>query len=502
MIEKMLVPRPQKILADGQLFDRPAKICLQVDADAPVWERDLPGFCDDLLEVAGMVAETGAGNGLPLHLRAAPERRREGYALDLTPTAWTLAAADPEGFYHGFQTLLQILGMGGRRLECLQIEDWPHFAYRGLMVDMGRATWPLPYLKRIVRILGRLKLNTLHLHLYDDHLCSLRFQNLPCGMENPCAIHIRELGELVTYARRRHVTIVPELEAWGHAGSIIHHYPELRGAPGMWEGTSFGIGEELYALLAKMLDEVVPVLEPAAVVHMGLDEAGWELLPAAREQAASYTPASHVGRIHELLMRTGERHRRQLRMRCWADHKGIDMPAELRRQIIIEPWNYYWSGEDDIRAKVARYTGADKQPFIMGGGMSSQHLQGGFDASRIWCQAAADSANALGLNICHWESNNLPAQLVGLFGGAGYAWNPSWGWPDAKDRYGESLRGRMSTQMLRWQTLFPDAQDHALRADRGFEVYRGCYIDGPLAGRPVTPWSCLSRDRSDNSLVF
>ncbi|MCG3147948.1 MAG: hypothetical protein PCFJNLEI_01389 [Verrucomicrobiae bacterium] len=479
----MLVPCPQRITHQGSRFARPDRIRLHVDGDAPVTERDRLAFVDDALEVAGIVV---AEDGLPLQVRLAADTRPEGYRLALTEKQWTLAAVDAAGIFYGLQTLLQLLAFN-RQIECQEIEDWPRYAYRGFMVDMGRATWPLPYLKRVVRILSRLKLNTLHLHLYDDHLCSLRFQNLPCGQENPYAITVRELGELVIYAARRHVTIVPELEAWGHAGSIIQHFPALRGAPGMYEGTSFAVGEELYRLMSTMLDEVVPVLPVEAVVHLGLDEAGWQLLPSA---PADYTPARHVARMHEILMQTGRRHNRRLQMRCWADHKGIDIPAELRRQIIIEPWQYFGRAADDIRAKVARHSGTDKQPFIMGAGNSSLHLQGTFDATRLWCQAAQDSPNVLGPNICLWESNNLPGQLVGLYGGAGYAWNPQW---RTGDLGGEDWRGLVSVRMKRWQSFFADAEDSALRADRGAEVYRGCYVDGALAGKPVTPWSFLQK---------
>ena len=81
------------------------------------------------------------------------------------------------------------------------------------MVDMGRSAFSLSMLKRIVRILMRLKMNQLHLHLYDDELCGLKFDNLPFGEENPFAITINELAELVEYASQYHIEIVPELKA-------------------------------------------------------------------------------------------------------------------------------------------------------------------------------------------------------------------------------------------------------------------------------------------------
>ncbi|MDZ4199484.1 MAG: family 20 glycosylhydrolase [Kiritimatiellia bacterium] len=495
-------PCPKSIRSDGIPFLRPTRLRLIRGSDFPGSSHDLALFREDALDVAGLDSEESGSAGYPVRIERDESLGKEAYRLSLRPDECVIASSDSDGCWWGMQTLLQILALDGRMLTPAVIEDRPRYSYRGLMIDMGRAPWPWPFLKRIVRILSRLKMNTLHLHLYDDHLCSLRFQSLPLGLENPYSITPGRMGELVNYARRRHVAIVPELEAWGHAGSIIRSLPHLRGAPGMWEGQSFGIGEELYELIQRMLDEVVPQLEREADVHMGLDEAGWELLPSATGNASAYSPATHVARIHDLLQKCGARHGRKLRMRCWADHKGIDIPPDLRRKIVIEPWNYFWSGETDIRSKVERYSGSDKQLFILGAGMSSQHLQGTCDATRIWCREARNSPNALGPNICHWEGNDLPGRFIGLFGGAGYAWNPNWGMPEEKDIHGENLRGLISRRMKRWQSVFSDADDAAMRLDRGWEVYRGVYTEGPLAGQPVTPFSALSRDRSENSLTF
>ena len=100
--------------------------------------------------------------------------------------------------------------------------------------------------------MGQLKLNTLHLHLYDDQLCNFRFANLPIGHENPFSLNAQDLKEIVQYARVYHISVMPELESWGHVASIVYHYPELCGGEGMYAGASFAIGEKTYTLLERM----------------------------------------------------------------------------------------------------------------------------------------------------------------------------------------------------------------------------------------------------------
>jgi hypothetical protein len=453
----------------------------------------------DLKELAGI--EEKQGDAIALALEIQNDLPPEGYRLSLKKRGITICGADSAGLFYGGQTLLQVLLLG-RELRELEIVDWPHYKVREIMLDLGRATYSLPMLKRIVRIMGRLKLNSLHLHLYDDHLNSLRFRNLPLGHENPWALSIEELGELISYARRYHIKVVPELEAWGHAGSIIYHYPELYGAPGMWEGSSFGIGEELYELLAKMFSEVIPVLEQESTVHLGLDEAKWATLPSVGEEdKEQYTPSLHCLRLYNLLEELGKQYGHKLKMRIWADHGGRPLPREIENQVIVEPWQYWECQEEDIKKKVAQYGKAGK-PFIMGAGMSSQHLQGSYGATRIWCQEGKSFANALGVNICLWESNLFPEQLVGVYAGADYAWGYSSKLPAKEDEYRERLHGQIMEQLFGWQLKFPEANQDAMSPDRGPLVRRGYYLTGPLARKPVAPTAEHVANRKEDTLLY
>ena len=488
---EFLAPCPRKLKAGKGAFALPKAVRVTAPAAAAAEAAELRR---DLAGLAGVRLSARAPFEVALRLspRAA---RREGYRLELSAGGATVVAADRAGLYYGTQTLLQILVLGDRgKLQPVRIEDWPEFRTRSFMIDMGRSTFPVPFLERIVRILARLKMNTLHLHLNDDQLCGLRFRKLPLGRENPAAITLKQLAELVRYARRRHVTILPEIECWGHAQSTIYHYPELYGGPGMWGGMSFGIGEPTYRLFEKIFDELLPALEKDCAVHVGLDEAEWHLLSSVPEsKKGEYTPTTLVGRLHAIVQAAARRHGRRATMHLWADHGGRPLPKGLENKVVIQPWNYAHRQEPIIRKKMRKYAGRGKTPLMMGAGMSSVAFGGSFAATRIWCRLGAGKPNVEGVTVCHWEDNDLPEKFIGLYLGADYAWSPATPKDRKNDPYDEGLRADAGRLMRRWQAAFRDADDEHMRRDRGPQVFRGYYCWGRRAGRPVAPTVEMAR---------
>jgi hypothetical protein len=488
-----LVPYPENLTAGQRTFAKPATVSVQADAAGILTAR---GLTRDLKTLARVSVQPRARFAIKLRVAERPSAKPESYRLRLTSRGANLVGADAAGLFYGVQTLLQIFVLAPTDAwTSLRIDDAPHYTMRSLMVDMGRAPYRLPLLKRIVRILSRLKMNVLHLHLNDDQLCGLRFKRLPLGSENPESLSIADLKALVRYAARYHVRILPEFECWGHAASIIYHYPDLYGGPGMWGGMSLGIGEETFAFFEKVFDELLPALEQDCHIHLGLDEAVWALLesvPSSRRK--HYSPTDLVRRLDIIVDEAAKKHGRRPTLHLWADHGGRPLPKRMRCRAVVQPWMYFEAGEADIKAKLKQYGGKHKPPFMMGGGMSGAHFGGHYGATRLWCRHGAKIPNVAGITICLWETNDLAGRMIGLYAGADCAWSPAT--PPAPhpefDPHGESQRAVISKQMRVWQTAFRDADADAINLDRGPEVHRGLYAWGPNAGQPVAPtgtWS-------------
>lgn len=426
----------------------------------------------------------------------------ESYVLEILENGIHAESKSPVGGFYAAQTLYQLIGFSWfgandfpvweipaepgapdkKYLPLVKIEDAPAYPNRALALDLGRAVFSKNYIMRIIRIMAHLKLNWLHLRLYDDELCSFRFQTLPCGSENPFALTAEDLKEIVTYARHFHVTVMPELESWGHVQSLVYHFPALRGAYGMYGGASFQIGGASFDLLEKIYDEIIPCLENPAFIHVGLDEAVWAPDPEMAEQ----TPTELVARIYEILERLGAKHQKKIQMYLWADHGGRPLPPELEDQVVVQPWKYRNLNQSEIRRDVEKY-GAGKTPFMFGAGITGFSFNGDYDATRIWCRAAQNCPNVFGGTICLWCSNDVAGRFISVFAGADYLWSPDTPAEKPDDPFGELLRTEINRNMRKWQTLFPDALPDVLNADRGPEVFCGKYVWPPFAGKSVAP---------------
>jgi hypothetical protein len=482
-----LTPYPQELKAgEGRVLLGGRQLLCEAGSEAAEIARD---FVTDCWSVARLQVTREATEGAyPIRLEIRDVGlREEGYTLEIGERETVIVGQTAAGLFYGTQTFLQLAGFEKGELPVLVIRDWPVHTWRGVMLDMGRGVYTKALIERCIRIMARLKLNFLHLHLFDDEIMGVRFNTLELGKENPQAIPIDQLGDLVKYARRYHITVCPEIESWGHVNSVVYHYRDCYGAPGMWGGSSFGIGERTISLLERMYDEVVPHLEDKCFVHLGLDEANWAVLPDF-EGREEINPEWLVGRLHDVLMEVGKRHGKEITLCIWADHGGRPVPERIRDKVIVMPWQYWELRYEDIETKVQRFSGEGKPPFMAGGGKSGQAHNGTFGATRLWSQQTKGVANCLGVDITLWSGNSVERYLVSMYAGAAACWNPDAAFEaEERDIHRETLTGETVAQMMSWQTLFEDANEEAIIRDRGPAVFVGYYVNGPRAGEPVAP---------------
>jgi hypothetical protein len=511
-----LSPYPRTLVSDGVTVPFPGEISIHgLDATDPALRTTIGTLKSLFATLPDVTADFGGV--WPYAIRFVVDdavSHPEGYTLVSDAGGMTVRAGAPAGLFYGAQTVHQLLAHayhGGRFLRfgdglspraaaarraipVLRIEDEPQFAVRSFMADLGRAPYSMPLLKRLVRIMAHLKLNTLHLHLLDDELCGFRFERLPLGRETPFALDATSLRELVVYARSHHVSVLPEIESWGHVNSIVYHYPHLRGAAGQYGGSSFGIGEKTYALLEQIYEEIVPCLEQTAAVHLGLDEAIWAVLPG--EENNGHTPENMVGRLHDILMEVGKRHGRRLTMHVWADHGGRPLPEALRDRIVVQPWGYHEASTPAIIEQVRKYGGEGKPPVMLGGGASWIRCHGDYEATRVWSIEGSKHSNVLGVTLCLWGTNDLAGRLITLHAGADFVWSPTTPEKAETPFATEALRNQLDQRMRQWQVLFPDADPAAINADRGPEVELGRYVWPPRAREAVAPTTDFFPDES------
>lgn len=225
----------------------------------------------------------------------------EAYTLAVDSKGVNIKGKTPRGVFWGLMTLDQIL-LGSGNKECvdaipqLTIKDTPRTHVRELMVDPARTFIPLDELKAFIPEMARYKLNALHLHLVDDQAWRIEIKKYPQltaqassrwgqdDLQMPYKGYYtqQQMRDLVSFAARYHVEIVPEIEMPGHEVAAISVFPELtchqRQVP---IRTTCGVSNELlcpgndftYEFLGNVFKEIADIF-PSKYIHLGGDEAG------------------------------------------------------------------------------------------------------------------------------------------------------------------------------------------------------------------------------------
>jgi hexosaminidase len=231
----------------------------------------------------------------------------EGYRLTITPQKITIAGKGA-GLFYGIQTLIQLMpaeGMASISLPCVQIEDYPRFGYRGMMLDVCRHFFSVEFVKKYIDLMAFYKFNTFHWHLTDDQGWRIEIKKYPrlteVGSQRAQTVignyHDRtpqqydntpyggfytqdQIRDVVKYAADRYITIVPEIEMPGHSEAALAAYPELSCDPSRvykvsetW-GVFYDVycpSEKTFTFLQDVLTEVMDLF-PSKYIHIGGDE--------------------------------------------------------------------------------------------------------------------------------------------------------------------------------------------------------------------------------------
>jgi hexosaminidase len=250
----------------------------------------------------------------------------ETYRCRITSAGARLSAATPAGLARAVQTVRQLLpaaptaGLAAatHALPALEIRDWPRFRWRGLHLDVSRHFFTLAEVCRFIDLAALHRFSVVHLHLSDDQGWRLEIRTHPrlarVGSRRACTLvghegarprrydgrahggfySQAEVRQLVAFAARRHVTLVPEIDMPGHMQAAISAYPELgntreRLPPRCHWGISqhiLNVEEKTVRVMQDVLAEVMELF-PGRFVHLGGDEAvkhEWAESPRVQER--------------------------------------------------------------------------------------------------------------------------------------------------------------------------------------------------------------------------
>lgn len=283
-------------------------------------------FNDYLKEVYGVNLKAAKNSeravaAVQLYVEPRKEAASGTYTLHIDKKGIVIKGTDVQGVFYGVQTLIQLLPLekgSALQVPFVDVYDYPRFQYRGMHLDVSRHFFSVDFVKKYIDNLARHKMNYFHWHLTDDQGWRIEIKKYPKltevgGYRNGTIIGHhpgtgndntryggyytqQEIKEVVAYAAKRYITIIPEIEMPGHASAAIAAYPQLscfpdsatelpkhayslnKAIPVKKVQETWGVFDDVFCpsdytfqFLQDVVDEVM-TLFPAKYIHIGGDE--------------------------------------------------------------------------------------------------------------------------------------------------------------------------------------------------------------------------------------
>ena len=298
------------------------------------------------------------------HMRFDSSMHDEGYVI--VPDGkrnLAVIAETSTGLFYGAQTVKQLIRGSGKDpvLYVPTIRDWPAMAHRGLSDDWSRGPLPnMDFLKREIRTLAAYKYNTFS--PYFEH--TFAYSSTPVAAFPGGAMMPDEARELVEYAAKYHITIIPEQEAFGHLHHVLkfEQYSPLGETP---HGHVLAPGDpNTLPQIASWFGELAKTF-PGPYAHIGADETVELGMGRTRDQVQQQglgkVYLDFLSRIHDTL---APNHKRLL---FWGDiaENQPDLVGTLPKDMIAVPWHY--DAAPDFTKAIEPFTKAGLETWVAPG---------------------------------------------------------------------------------------------------------------------------------------
>ena len=306
--EIAVIPKPQSVTYDRGDFILSHATRLKFD-QADIRIKEIPGQISQALRT-GVLPDQGSGV-IDLEIDDRADIQPAGYRLQVRRNKIRITAKEPAGLFYGIQTLKQLIPADGSgKIPCMDMTDFPAFGWRGLMLDCSRTFLLKEYILKSIDRLAAIKMNVLHLHLTDDQGWRIEIKKYPeltriCSKFDPRypgevnGFYTQdEIREIVAYAAKNFITVVPEIEMPGHSTEIFAAYPELSCSgkksvifpyskgPEVTEDILCAGNDSVFVFMEDVLSEVM-ALFPSEYIHIGGDEVpktAWIKCPKCRSR--------------------------------------------------------------------------------------------------------------------------------------------------------------------------------------------------------------------------
>ncbi|MGE4453049.1 MAG: beta-N-acetylhexosaminidase [Sphaerochaeta sp.] len=346
--QRSLLPYP----SDGIKFQRGSFVfsrVLTIAFQDSCFSEHAPFFQQYLVDALGSeVHRVGESDGPDLLVIERDDLLgEESYLLEVREDRCILASCSWRGVFTGLQTWIQLAKIN-KPLRCCRISDSPALTHRGLMLDVARSFCPLEELLEIINTMALYKLNVLHWHISDDQGWRFPVEGYPALVREKDGYYTQEeITYLVSYAEKRNILVIPEVDMPGHMIAALSAYPHLSCTGGPFTiPTGEGIFRDILCVgkaetiaFAKEVVDTLCSLFPSPYIHLGGDEIPldrWATCPDCqhRMQELGYTDEKALlgWFCNEIAAYAREKGKSTI---LWSDY----VDASYDSSIITQVWN-------------------------------------------------------------------------------------------------------------------------------------------------------------------
>jgi hypothetical protein len=358
----------------------------------------------------------------------------QGYRLSIAPDLLRITASTAVGAWYATLTLRQIIAQSAGKLPCLEIEDWPDFEQRGVMLDISRDQ--VPTMKTLLALIDELaawKIN--QIQLYTEH--TFAYRQHPTVWAKASPLTGDDILTLDAYCAERGIELVPNQNTFGHMRRwlTLPEYHDLSEAPDGCD-TIWGRFDEPFtlnpgdpgslALVRSLFDELLPHFR-SRQLNVGCDETvdlgQGRSKAAVEERGKGRVYLDFVLEIYREVTSRGHT------MQFWGDIivEYPELVAELPRDTIALEWGYEANHPFEEHGGLFAAAGI---PFYVCPGTSSWNSVAGRTQNALENLRSAATAGmkhgAIGYMITDWGDNGhwqpLPISYLGFAYGAAVSW--------------------------------------------------------------------------------
>ena len=244
-VSNQIIPTPKSVTFDGD-----KRLSLK-NGIAINWHNVDKKTVEAALDRLATFGIANNAQGVAVNLEVQPNNNKKigSYSLTVDNSGIHIKGVDANGVFNGIQSLAALMTLGDLSVAYVEVDDEPHYAFRGILVDVARNFRSKSFIVKLMDQMAAYKMNKLHLHLGDDEGWRLEIPSLPeltevsskrcfdlaetqclmpqlgAGINEQSPVNgfysVADYQEILKEASKRHIQVIPSLDMPGHSRAAV-----------------------------------------------------------------------------------------------------------------------------------------------------------------------------------------------------------------------------------------------------------------------------------------